>query len=47
MFETHLLVESHNIELKQKLATAIADRFRNESAVDEHFKNIAILNSII
>ena len=47
MSEAHLLVKSHNIELKQNLAAAIADRFRTDSPVDGHFKNIAILSSII
>lgn len=39
MSEEHLLVKSHNLELKQKLAAAIADRFRTDSPVDDHFKN--------
>jgi hypothetical protein len=39
MSEVHLKVKSHNPELKRKLAAAIADRFRNESPVDDHFKN--------
>ncbi|MFC6875890.1 hypothetical protein ACFQZF_06105 [Flavobacterium myungsuense] len=39
MSETHLLVKSHNLELKQNLAAAIADRFRTDSPVDDHFKN--------
>lgn len=39
MADTLSKVISHNPKLKEKLATAIADRFRENSPVDEHFKN--------
>lgn len=39
MTDLHSKVISHNSKLKQNLATAIADRFRNDCQVDDHFKS--------
>ena len=39
MSESQTKVISHNQEMKRKLATSIADRYRKESPVDEYFKN--------
>jgi hypothetical protein len=39
MSEDYTKVKSHNAKLKEILATAIADRFRTGSPVDDHFKN--------
>ena len=38
MSESQTKVVSHNQEMKRKVAISIADRFRNDSPVDEHFK---------
>lgn len=42
MSESNLKVKSHNPKLKEKLAIALADRFRKGSPVDDHFKNADI-----
>jgi hypothetical protein len=42
MTELHTKVISHNQEIKRKLANAIADRYRNDCLVDDHFKNADI-----
>lgn len=42
MTEINTKAISHNPNLKKKLATAIADRFRNDSPVDDLFKNADI-----
>jgi hypothetical protein len=42
MTDTHAKVISHNPKLKKNLATAIADRFRKNSPVHDHFKSADI-----